>query len=253
MSNTTVIDYTDTDGAGTVTIMNNPFGNGKKFNAKFDRVTVNIDNLIARIQKKELGTNAIVMKQTLSLVKAEILEALSRGESVNLMDLGTFYIAASAIGDTVETVEISDFQVRFTPSKLTNDSVMALKVKKVALSSSTPIIAKMIDVYTGEETDCFTKGKSVLLTGSLLRVTGEEGGVFFAPATEKGEPSANEELWVKVPRLSRNGAKELEFYLPESLEIDTKYCIVIKTNSSKGSSTTKKSYSTAYSGVVTVK
>ena len=52
MSNTTVIDYTDSDGKGTVTLVANPFEKGGKYYAKFDRTTVNIDHLIARIQKK---------------------------------------------------------------------------------------------------------------------------------------------------------------------------------------------------------
>ena len=253
MSNTTVIDYSDTNGAGTVTIVNNPFSNGKKYNAKFDRVTVNIDNLIARIEKKGLDTDTFALKHSASLFKAEILEALGKGEAVNLLDLGVFYIAASAIGDTVETVTISDFQVRFTPSKLANDAVSALKVKKVALSAPSPIIATITDLYTGEETNVLTQGKSVLLSGALLKITGEEGGIFFAPATEQETPTVNEELWVKVPRLIRNSAKELEFYLPEVLEADKKYCIVLKTNSSKGTNTTKKSYTTAYSSVVSLK
>ena len=49
MSNTPVIDYTDSDGKGTVTLVANPFEKGGKYYAKFDRTTVNIDHLIARI------------------------------------------------------------------------------------------------------------------------------------------------------------------------------------------------------------
>ena len=88
MSNTTVIDYEDSDGKGTVTLVANPFGKGGKYYARFDRTTVNIDHLIARIQKKEVGTNAIMAKHFASLFKAEILEALARGEAVNVLDLG---------------------------------------------------------------------------------------------------------------------------------------------------------------------
>ena len=64
MSNTTVINYEDSDGKGTVTLVANPFEKGNKFYAKFDRTTVNIDHLIARIQKKEVGTNAITKRHT---------------------------------------------------------------------------------------------------------------------------------------------------------------------------------------------
>ncbi len=254
MSNTTVIDYIDSDGTGTVTLVANPFDRGGKYYAKFDHMTVNIDHLIARIQKKEVGTNAIMAKHMASLFKAEILEALSRGEAVNLFDLGTFYITTSGRvrGDTPETASIPGFQVKFTSSKVTNRAVSALGIKKIVMSDSTPIIGAMTDLYTGGETTEFTAGKSIRIEGSRLKIAGEEGGVFFAPATEKGEPDANETKWIKVDRLVRNVSKTLEFFLPVTLVAGTPYCIVLKTNSTRGNAP-KKTYSTAVSGIVTVK
>lgn len=254
MSNTTVIDYEDSDGTGTVTLVANPFEKGGKYYAKFDRTTVNIDHLIARIQKKEVGTNAIMAKHMASLFKVEILEALSRGEAVNLFDLGTLYITANGTvkGDTPETASIPGFQVKFTSSKVTNRAVSALGIKKIVMSATSPVIGTMTDLFTGEETTAFTAGKSIRIEGSRLKITGDDGGVFFAPATEKEEPVADEAQWIKVEKLIRNVAKTLEFFLPATLASNTPYCIVLKTNSTKGN-TTKKSYSVVSSGVVMVK
>lgn len=133
MSNTTNIEYEDSEGMGTVTLFANPFEKGNRYFARFDRTTVNIDNLIARIQKKEVGTNAIVAKHLASLFKAEILEALSRGEAVNLLDLGTLYITpkGSMKGDTPETATIPGFGVKFTASKITNNAVSSIGIKKL--------------------------------------------------------------------------------------------------------------------------
>lgn len=254
MSNTTVIDYADSDGTGTVTLVANPFEKGGKYYAKFDRTTVNIDHLIARIQKKEIGTNAIMAKHMASLFKAEILEALSRGEAVNLIDLGTLYITTSGTlkGNTPETASIPGFQVKFTSSKITNEAVSALGIKKIVMSETSPIIGTMTDLFSGETGTEFTAGKSVRIEGSRLKIAGEDGGVFFAPATEKEEPAADEAQWIKVEKLIRNGSKMLEFFLPPALAAGTPYCIVLKTNSAKGNKT-KKSYSVVSSGVVTVK
>ncbi|MDD6486720.1 MAG: hypothetical protein PUF61_07245 [Spirochaetales bacterium] len=47
-------------------------------------------------------------------------------------------------------------------------------------------------------------------------------------------------------------AKTLEFFLPDSLDTATSYCIVLKTNSTKGN-LTKKNYSIVHSDVVTIK
>ena len=254
MSNTTVIDYEDSDGTGTVTLVQNPFERGGKYYAKFDRTTVNIDHLIARIQKKEVGTNAIMAKHMASLFKAEILEALSRGEAVNLFDLGTLYITTSGKvkGDTPETATIPGFQVKFTSSKVTNEAVSALGIKKIVMSDTSPIIGAMTDLFTGEETTSFTAGKSIRIEGTRLKIAGEAGGVFFAPTTERDVPVSDESQWIKVKKLIRNVSKTLEFFLPPELEVGSTYCIVLKSNSTKGN-TTKKSYSVTKSGVVMVK
>lgn len=253
MSNTTMIEYNDLDKKGTVTLVANPFEKGGKYYAKFDRITVNIDHLIARIQKKEVGTNAIMAKHMASLFKAEILEALSRGEAVNLFDLGTLYITTNGKvkGDSPDTATIPGFQVKFTSSKITNEAVATLGIKKVVMSDSSPIIGSMTDLYTNEEGTTFTKEKAVRIEGSRLKITGEDGGVFFAPATEKDEPEPDETKWIKVSKQIRSVEKILEFFLPTELVLDTPYCIVLKTNCARGK-TTKKTYSVAYSKVVTI-
>lgn len=253
MSNTTVIDYTDSDGKGTVTLFANPFEKGGKYYAKFDRTTVNIDHLIARIQKKEVGTNAIMAKHIASLFKAEILEALGRGEAVNIFDLGTLYITTNGKvkGDTPQTATIPGFQVKFTCSKITNDAVSALGIKKIVISDSSPIIGTMTDLFTGEEGTTFSAGKAIRIEGSRLKISGDDGGIFFAPATEKGEPDFDEAKWIKVSRIIRNVSKNLEFFLPPELETGNSYCIVLKTNSTSGKAT-RKTYSLVYSNPVTV-
>ena len=256
MSKTTVIDYQDTDGKGIVTLVANAFGKNDRICARFDRSTVNIDHLIARIQKKDSGTNAIMAKHMAALFKAEILEALSRGESVNLFDLGTLYITSKGkvIGNTPDTATIPGFQVKFTASKVTNEAVAALEIKKMILSDTSPKIGTMTDLYSGEETLNFTSGKSIRIEGSRLKIAGEEGGVYFAPVTELGDVDKDETKWIKVEKLIRNVSKTLEFFLPAELAEATPYSIVVKTNSSKGSSSTaKKSYSVAYSAVVRIK
>lgn len=256
MSNTTVIEYEDSDGTGTVTLVENPFERGGKYYAKFDRTTVNIDHLIARIQKKEVGTNAIMAKHMASLFKAEILEALSRGEAINLFDLGTLYITTSGTvkGDTPETATIPGFQVKFTSSKVTNEAVSSLGIKKIVIADTSPIIGTMTDLFTGSAGTSFTAGKAIRLEGTRLKVSGELGGIFFAPLDEAEEPVADEYQWIKVEenKTIRNLAKTLEFFLPAELAVGTPYRIVIKTNSTKGNMT-KKTYSQTTSSIITIK
>lgn len=255
MSNTTVIDYEDSDGKGTVTLVANPFGKGGKYYARFDRTTVNIDHLIARIQKKEVGTNAIMAKHFASLFKAEILEALARGEAVNVLDLGTLYIKANGTvaGNSPETAVLEGFQVKFTSSKLVNDAVSKLGVKKIVTADSGPVIGDMTDLYTGKAGNLFTAEKSVRIEGTRIRITGDDGGIYFAPADGADDTGGDESQWIKVDdgKIYRNRSKLLEFFLPAGLSPGIPYRIVLRTNSTKGN-TLKKSYSTAVSEAVTV-
>ena len=254
MSNTTVINYEDSDGTGTVTLIENPFTTGGKYYARFDRTTVNIDHLIARIQKKEVGTNAIMAKHMASLFKAEILEALGRGEAVNVLDLGTLYITSNGIvkGDTPETASIPGFKVKFTCSKLTNDAVTKIGIKKVVMATTSPIIGMMTDLYTGLSERTFTAGKPMRIEGTRLIISGDEGGIFFAPLDEAENPVSDETQWIKVGenQIIRNLSKILEFFLPDSLFVGTSYRIVLKTNNAGKSQ--KKNYSKSVSPIVTI-
>ena len=189
-----------------------------------------------------------------SLFKSEILEALSRGEAVNLFDLGTLYIKASGkvTGSTPETANIPGFQVKFTPSKIANEAVSSIGIKKIVIADTKPKIDTMTDLYSEEITTNFTSEKSIRIEGSRLKIGGEEGGVFFSPITENGEADKNESNWIKVQRLIHNSSKNLEFFLPSELEAEKEYSIILKTNKSIGSFS-KKSYSVIFSTPVSVK
>lgn len=119
------------------------------------------------------------------------------------------------------------------------------------MADAKPIIGVMTDLYTGMEGTVFTAGKTVKIEGSRLKITGEEGGIYFAPAAENNEPVTDENQWIKAEKMIRNSSKYLEFFMPPALSADTSYCIVIKTNNLKGSST-KKKYETAVSEAVTI-
>ncbi len=255
MSTTTNISYSDTEGSGNLTLYKNYFEKGGKYYARFDRRNVTIDNLIARTQKKDIGVNAITAKHILSLIKAEIIEALQRGESVNLMDLGTFYIAASGTsGNTAETAEIKKLLVKFTSSKETNEAVSNLAINKIVVADSSPSIDCVTDLFTGLKDGTVTAGKAARIDGGRLKISGEEGGIFFAECDTEGVFLEDENAWHKVNpgSIMRNLAKALEFFLPETLESGKTYRIILRTNSRKGSED-KKTFVSAVSDIVAVK
>lgn len=255
MSNTTNINYSDTEGKGNLTLYENHFDKGGKYYARFDRKNVTIDNLIARTQKKDIGVNAITAKHILSLIKAEIIEALQRGESVNLMDLGIFYIAATGTtGNTAETAEIKKLLVKFTSSKETNEAISKIEINKVIVADATPSIDSVTNLFTGKKDGTVTYGKAARIDGSRLKVSGDDGGIFFAECEADGSFSEDESTWHKVnpDNIMRNLLKTLEFFLPEELEAGKNYRIIIRTNCRKGSEN-KKTFVSAVSEIVSVK
>ena len=236
MSNTTNIIFNDIGGNGNVTLYANPFQNGNKYYARFDCVNVDVDNLIARMQKKDIGVNPINVKHILSLLKVEMLEALQKGEAVNLFDLGKFYIAASkTTGNTPETAEVGKLQVKFTPSKELNNTVSNLTIKKIAVASSAPMIDSVIDLFTGNTDGTLTGGKIVRIEGGKLKIVGDDCGIFFVSCDETGKFSDDETTWLQIEsdKIVRNTNKTLEFFLPDTLEKDNTYKIILKTNGTK--------------------
>lgn len=254
MSTTTNIIYTDTEGKGTITLYENHFDKGGKYYARFDRQTATVDNLIARMQKKDIGINAINTKHILSLFKAEIIESLKRGESVNLMDLGSFYLSASGTkGNTVETAEIEKVLVKFSPSKEMKKAVSSIEVSKIALADSSPAIESVTDIYTEKTDGTLTAQKPVRLTGKKLKISGEESGIFFAECSEDGSCSEDESTWIKAGHIIRNFHSTLEFFLPESLESGKNYRIVLRTNCRVDEITKKPvSFTSSVSDMVTI-
>lgn len=63
------------------------------FVGRVSRNTVNIDNLITEICEKNPAYNEYELKKFAKDLKAGILSNLSNAKSVNLLDLGTLYIA----------------------------------------------------------------------------------------------------------------------------------------------------------------
>lgn len=257
MSETTNIDYTDKDGKGNATLYINPFKNGKNGNryyARFDRDNVDINHMIARIRKKDVGVNPITAKHILSLYKVEILEALQRGESVNLMDLGTFYISATGTtGNTEETANVGNLNVKFSPSKETKDSIATLGIRKFTIATSGAVIDSILDLYSGILNTSLTSGKSARISGNRLKISGEEGRIFFVPVDTEGNITEDESTWIPVEegKITRNKPSVLEFFLPDALTIGNRYSIALKSNCCSGS-IPRKSYNIIFTAALEI-
>lgn len=117
-----------------------------------------------------------------------------QGKAVNVLDLGTMYIAmkCNAKGKS-DVAENGSFCIKFTPTTL-------------------------------------AKGKPCRISGSRLKLGGNGCGIFFAPVDSAGNMNDDETSWTSVSHstLFRNMPSELNFFVPDSLE-EGKYKIVLRT------------------------
>lgn len=171
------------------------------------------------------------------------------------MDLGTFYIAASGTsGNTAETAEIKKLLVKFTSSKETNEAVSKLGINRIVIADSSTSIDSVTDLFTGLNDGTLTSGKAARIDGGRLKISGSDGGIFFAECDTDGIFSEDESAWHKVnpESIMRNLSRTLEFFLPESLESGKSYRIILRTNSRKGNED-KKTFVSAVSDIVNLK
>ena len=245
----TKIDFTDDNVAkGNVVLFKNMLGKSKgKYFARFVRKTIDDDIIVARIHERGVGLEDLTVKAIIGHYKKEVIEALKRGESVNLMDLGTLYIRAAGSANSTESAPSQmSLEPAFSPSKLTAKAISSVEISGASLSLNGPRIEEVVDLFTEKssldlaadtsnpdaepELMSLSEGKVAVLRGSKLRIAGDAGGVFFCPLGEDGNPVVDKSRHVAVPKLSRNKAQELEFFIPTGLEKDTPYRILVSTN-----------------------
>ena len=163
-------------------------------------------------------------------MKAGILSNLSNAKSVNLLDLGTLYIALSGgmkIAPKTAS-EISSLTVKFTPSKPLLESVGKLEIDKIVYADSAPLISSIKCLWDGIEEKAVKPGKLVSITGSRLKLEGADCGLYFCPVIEDGSVETDETKWLKCA-VTRNLPKTLEAYVPDNLTVGEKYTLAIKT------------------------
>ena len=122
MSETLQTSFSNIEAKGRITLFRNYLDGGNGYYGRFNRNTVTMRTLIARIQARKAGTNELNVQEIAGFLKEEILAALRNGEAVNVMDLGTLFIATRGKYDGSSFVAAGGrppLQVKFTPSGLT--------------------------------------------------------------------------------------------------------------------------------------
>lgn len=247
--------FKDADSLLSVKLTKNQFSNAENsFIGRVTRNTVTLENLIASIAKKNEGVSPYMIEHVANLLGDEMLLACQNGKSVDVLGLGTIYIAVSGSvnGEKPSESSIPGFKLNFTMSPKTQTVLNNLKVDQVVISDSCPVFDRIINVFDQNENRILTKDKGVKIIGSKLKLLGEDSGIWFVPVDEEGNASKDESTWISVASstISVNKPKSLEFYVPSELT-GNEYRIVIRTRYCSGDKELKTAVS-AISKVVTI-
>lgn len=215
----------------SVTLHKNNFTNDGTYCATVTRNTATFKNILSEIAEDNTGIDPFMLQYAAILIQKKILKLLEQGKAVNVLDLGTMYIAmkCNAKGKS-DVAESGNFYIKFTPTMLANEAIAGLSVDKIVYADGSPEITEVTDLSNGGTDGSLTSGKPARITGSRLKIGGEASGIFFAPAESDGKINSDESAWVKVADsdLFRNKPKELNFIVPSALEAG-KWFIVIRT------------------------
>ena len=234
--------FTEAKGSLDVTLYNS-FNSENGFYGRVSRRTVDLENIIADIAKENVGVTPLMIQHIASLLQSQILRLLGLGFSVNILELGTIYLAAEGTIKGMALSDIPTLTARFTPSTLLKEKAASVKVEHVLMGSGAPVIVSTTDTFDTSE-----DSKGILTSGRVARITGrhlrlrqkekdddgdadERNGIFFVPLTEDGAMNSNESMWIKASNVIKNTPSVLEFYVPEDINVESRYRIAVRTDS----------------------
>ena len=238
----------------SVTLHGNNFTKDGSYYATVSRNTATFKNILSEIAEDNKGMDPFMLQFAAILIQKKILKLLEQGKAVNVLDLGTMYIAMKCNAKGKSDVSGSgNFYIKFTPTPLANKAIASLSVDKIVYADGSPEITRIEDLSDAESERTLTKGKPCRITGSRLKLGGENWGIYFAPVDSEGKMNSDESSWAKVDEsnLFRNKPSELNFFVPDSLS-EGSWKIVLRT-SYLGKGTSRKTMLETESEIITVK
>lgn len=186
--------------------------------------TITLENLISHIQEHETSVRPLTILYCAGLLKTEILRQLATGSAINVLDLCTVYLAVKGgmSGENPSAVDVQSLVVRCTPSPELRAVAKDLSVANVSKAENTARINIIADLFTGNENSSITANRSLRITGTRLRIAGENpaNGIYLISVDD---PAIR--VRVSDTYITRNDPKTLEFFVPDSLATGERYYV----------------------------
>lgn len=205
-------------------------------------------NVMTILDEMQKDNASVLTKETMFYIASELskrmMSKLSKGYALEMLDFGTLFITMKGeIKKTDKPKEIAKhFGIGFTPSKQAEEAVKDFEVKAVLDVSEQHYIKKICIASINEtEPNVIQAGRIARMYGKALKLGGNEFGLFLAPVDNNEEVITDETKWVQVKNICTNRPSQIDFIVPDEINKNEKYKIILRTSLAAGGKPMKHS------------
>ncbi len=203
-----------TESSVSVTLSKNSFDKDS-YIVRVPRKTLDLANIVSDIRAGYPSLDPYVINHAAELIKEQILKYLKAGKAVNILELGTMYLAPKGTvpRSNPQVSDLPELTLKFTPSKAALESLASLNADSFMVNDPAPQISRITSLKDGNTDGILYQGYPVRLSGDRL-------------------PDSDEGNWIAadLSYLPRNVSKTLEFHIPAQVQTGTEYFIAVRTS-----------------------
>ena len=231
-----------------VTLHKNSLKNDESYFGIVDKNKVTFNNILAEIAKNNKGIDPHLVQYAGIIIQKEIINMLKQGKTVNVLDLVTINPKIKCnVKNKNEVKSKSSITIKVSPTKFVKEAVSSIKVNNVVYHNPNPEIEQIIDLSTKKSISKLENVSLLKITGRKLKLGKNNSGIYFVKVDKNGNFLEKEFNWIKVEEenIFLNTPTELNFFVPNYLEFNANYKILIKTSYLKNGKTRKKAVFTS--------
>jgi hypothetical protein len=193
--------------------------------------SASINDLIDDAVSRGSDINPTTLKASYDLLKAAAMSRTLRAQRVEF-GLGVFYLESTGIfiGDAAKwDASKNRLIVKALPSMEIREGVKSVSVEVMGMARVPNMISSVIDVFTGQEKVCLTRGGMAHINGSKIKIAGSSPEVGLKLVQQ---PDGN--VWdIPVTSIGVNDPSRISFVVPVDLS-PGEYALTVVTQYSGG-------------------
>jgi len=193
--------------------------------------TATVDDLIDDNISRGTDINPATFRAVYNLLKGAALNRLMRAQRVDF-GLGVFYLESTGIyiGDAARWDSSKNrLIVRALAAKEAREGAKSVEAEIIGMAPVPNVIRSVVDVFTGQENVCLTRGGMAHINGSKIKIAGNSPEVGLK-LTQQPDGS----VWdIPITSIGINDPSRISFVIPTDLP-PGEYLLIIVTQFSGG-------------------